>query len=310
MKKILAVVMAAMLLFTLALPAFAVTEIVGNVEAKKVVASIKAANKAPVLDGKVDAGEYSSEITKADADMCFNVSDPRTVAEAKAVSWKLYATYDANYVYIAAVEDVTADKYNCNFTQATSTNIWQQSALQVGISPASSITKPSPCTDFVELGFARNSVTGENFAHTWRDTVPASIKHDASNYKIDYKDNKLTYEVRIPWAWVQATPGKAGEKIGLCVVVARGIQKDPPASSVTHSSWAGGVTATAKDATFFATVTLEAAPVVTTTAAATTKAATGGTTAPKTADMSVIFVGIMLAAIATFAVVTKKNAVK
>ena len=294
MKKLFALLFIAALIASLALPAIAGLETGKNVTDKTVTATINSCTTAPTIDGKFNASEGYTEIKLTDDDMAFASTDPRPVQEAKDISWKLYATYDWQYVYICIVESVTPDKYNLNLTVGNESNMWQQSAIQLGLCSSKSRTDAASSGDFLEFGYGRNSTSGDLLSVSWRSATSAQLSYDPGSnkddWKITYENNVLTYEVRIPWRAFQAGPGGVGEDFGLNVVVGRPGVKDPPAQDRLHSQYAAGVSTLGKNANYFAKIVLAsptgalttqanqststAAPTTTTRAPTTTRATT------------------------------------
>lgn len=264
MKKILSTLLAVVLTASMAIPVFAGYEANSaagepdNGTPNALAFTIPKANAAPTIDGKIGDGEYG-EIAFTKDMMSYAWADSLDKADAEAINWKLYGTYDDNYIYAAITCDAPADKYFNDLDQSDAGNIWQQSGIQLGFT-----TIGADKEEFNELGYARNSSDGSLMSVRWKNEAPEAAddytpEPDTGDFTIGYANNTLTYEVRVPWTSFLKANAKEGDKILMGAVAALG-RGD---GEHLHSQLGYGITGDpGKHVDGFSTITLGAAPAV------------------------------------------------
>lgn len=284
MKKFISLMLTALMCAALAIPAAAVQEKGAN--AASVTATIPAVSKKPVLDGKVSAGEYSEIVYSTDDLLFFGINDD-VLAKMKKTGFKIYASYSADTVYVAAVVD-TPDY--CQ-TSKNVNDIWQQTCLQVS---GARVDETAPATRF-EFGYAKNSDTSELMFSPWTDAYGSGFKAalDGSDFQIKTVNGVTTYEIAIPAKCFGVDKLEEGGKLGLNFTM--NIGQSQETRGVIE--WSQGC-AINKDSTIFAKCTL------------TGKIKSAGTSAsPATADNLSLTV-LVIASMTTLCgvVVSKKRA--
>lgn len=243
MKKCISFILTALMCAALAIPAAAVEEKGAN--AASVTAEIPAVSKKkPVLDGVVSDGEYA-EIKYSADDLFFWAVDDNVLANMKKTGFRIYASYSADTVYVAAVVD-TPDY--CQ-TAGNVADIWQQTCLQVsGARP----DETTPETRF-EFGYAKNSDTGELMFSPWTDAYGSGYNAalDGSDFQIKTLNGVTTYEIAIPAKCFGIDKLEEGGKLGLNFTM--NIGQSQETRGVIE--WSQGC-ATNKDSTVFAKCTL------------------------------------------------------
>lgn len=212
--------------------------------AEKVTTTISAVgDKKPVIDGKIDDGEYTP-ISFSKDDLMYLGYDDARLAEMKDTDVKIYASYDAENVYIGVVVSTP------DFVQkATSGNdMWQNYCIQL-CGAAADETDPG---SRAELGYARNSETGELLFANWSSGYLDGYAADTTgkDFAVVTKNGVTTYEVAMPAAAFGMDSLKEGGKIGLDITM---VLSDDNGPAVIE--WAQGCYV-AKDSTVFAKVTL------------------------------------------------------
>lgn len=256
MKRVFSLLLVFTLIAALALPVFAGYEAGAKSDTRSTF-EIPKANTSPTIDGNLEGDTYK-ELAYSKDSLSYAWGDTDfTDADAKAVNWKLYGCYDDKYIYIGITCEAPSDKYKNDLDQSGAGNIWQQTGVQVGLAPTS-----ASANEFIELGYARNSTSGEEICTRWLesptskdDFTPEAGKGD---FKVTYANNTLTYEVKVAWTAFQGADAKQGDKVLLGVVVARGA-----GDQHLHSQLGYGITGDpGKNADGFSELTLGAAPAV------------------------------------------------
>lgn len=291
MKKHLALFLTALLVFVMAIPAFAGAE--REVDVGNVKFGIKRATKEFKPDGVIEEGEYY-EIPLKDTWLSYAWNDINDEAEnqAKSMEPKLYMSWDDKYVYTATVYKVSKF-FNEYGTDPGS--IWKAACIQNNFAPKAEDVLLAE--NRLEYGVSLTSDTNELVSFVWADSSDGGAIGWSPEPNVDYivthSNNVLTYEVRTPWeAFYDGTP-KEGDVFGYCIVWAGG----PDYEEYVHAQLASGCTGFGKDAFSFAQVTLEAAPVIEAQPPAEEPVTTSvPTPAPQTAD---VFTAVVFAAVAT-----------
>ncbi len=243
MKKKSLLIAAALITAALMLPVSANSIELGS-NAEKVTTTISAVgDKKPVIDGKIDDGEYAP-ISFSKDDLMYLGYDDARLAEMKDTDVKIYASYDAENVYIGVVVSTP------DFVQkATSGNdMWQNYCIQL-CGAAADETDPG---SRAELGYTRNNETGELLFANWSSGYLDGYAADTTgkDFAVVTKNGVTTYEVAMPAAAFGADSLKEGGNIGLDITM---VFSDDNGPAVIE--WAQGCYV-AKDSTVFAKVTL------------------------------------------------------
>lgn len=261
MKRIISSAMSlAVMLTAFALPTFAAANEGSN--SKSVTATIAGiSSEKPVLDGKIGKYEYEEIKFTADDLRVSGTSDERLKKNVTASeSMKLYASYSKDTVYVAVVIDTP------EYVQTmTATDMWQQHSLQIGAAKGDEKT----AANRTEMGFARRSDDDTLMYVLWTDAYKTewNANTQGKDFVCVTENGVTTYEIALPAEVFGVDTLDKGDTIRLnfCMNVAT--------SSADRGAveWSQG-TATAKDATLHALVTLGdaiVAPAATTTAAQT-----------------------------------------
>ena len=212
--------------------------------AEKVTTTISAVgDKKPVIDGKIEDGEYAP-INFTKDDLMYLGYDDARLTEMKNTDVKLYASYDAENVYIGVVVSTP------DFVQkATDGNaMWQNYCVQLCGAAADEADSGSRA----ELGYTRNSETGELLFANYSSGYLSGYTADTTgkDFAVVTENGVTTYEVAMTAAAFGADSLKEGRKIGLDITM---VFSDDNGPAVIE--WAQGCYV-AKDSTVFAKVTL------------------------------------------------------
>lgn len=300
MKKLTSIAMAILLCSMLALTAMAGYEEGALVTSASVAFDVKKASVAQALDGAITDGEYYKIDVPADG-MSYawdDAGDDGT--HAKSLKFDYYMSWDDAGIRTAVVYKA-GQTYENKYVAGEEGNIWNRTAVQICYAPIT-----DDAADFIELGFARNSDTGDLLNVTWRDVNSGGVTGTGltstagKDYTVVLASNgDLVYETFVPWTAFLAANAKLGDKVGTNLVVAGGSE----ALGHSHAQVAAGCTGDpGKNATLFAKVSLVEAP-----PAPATEAPTDGTTAPQTGDMSIAMIAVMLVSAAAAVVVLKRK---
>lgn len=293
MKKLTSIVMAILLCTMLALTAMAGYEEGALVTSASVAFDAKKASVAQAFDGVISDGEYYKIDVPAEG---LSFAWDADEAATKGIKFDYYLAWDDNGMRVAVVYKA-GQNYENLYEEGEEGNIWNRTAVQYCFAP---ITDDEG--NFLELGIARNSANGKLLSVTWRDTLGTGFVPTAGqDYTVVLAANgDLVYEAFVPYNTFIETAPKLGDKVGTNLVVAGGTE----AIGHSHVQVAAGCTGDpGKNATLFAKVTLVEAPPAPTTEAP----AADAPTAPKTGDMSIAMIAIMLVSAAAAVVVLKKK---
>ncbi|NLE14056.1 MAG: hypothetical protein GX628_10335 [Clostridiales bacterium] len=303
MKKIFCMVLVILTVAVLTVPSFA-AEVIGANSAKIAVTIKGISAEKPVIDGTVGEFEYE-EIKYTEADCrYYSSSKDAFVDTIKKYTYKMYASYDAEYIYLAVIVDTP------NYTQTKDAgSIWQEYSLQV------SCAKPDEATpaNRSEYGFAKMSTDGKLVFNAWADAYNFKWAPDLTgkDFNVYTKNDVTTYEMRIPAGAFGIKAFNKGEKIRLnfCMNVGSDTVGDKERGQIEWSQGCGG----SKDATKFAVLTLGDSiviPVVETTAAAKPAAAKPAAgAAAQTADvLGYAAAAVIASAAAGFAALKSRKA--
>ncbi|MCI6840780.1 MAG: hypothetical protein MR889_01465, partial [Clostridiales bacterium] len=200
-------------------------------------------DKKPVIDGKIDDGEYAP-ISFSKDDLMYLGYDDARLAEMKDTDVKIYASYDAENVYIGVVVS-TPDFVQ---TSVDGGNMWQNYCVQL----CGATADESDSNSRSELAYSRNSETGDLLFMNWSSGYLGGYTADTTgkDFAVVTKNGVTTYEIAMPAAAFGADSLKEGGKIGLDITM---VFSDDNGPAVIE--WAQGCYV-AKDSTVFAKVTL------------------------------------------------------
>lgn len=247
MKRILTAALAILMVAALAIPSAAAEKVGANAAGKVAVTIAGVSTEAPKLDGKIGKYEYQ-EIKYTADDMRYSAADVDALMKR---SFKMYAAYSADKMYLAVVVDTpeyvqTAD---------TAGNLWQQHCLQVSCAKGDEKTAANRS----EYGFARNSKTDKLMFNAWADAYKAAWTPDLTgkDFVCVTENGVTTLEVAIPAKSFGVDSFKKGDTVRMNVLM--NVAKD--SSAAAQIEWSTGC-GSGKDATKFATLTLGDAIVV------------------------------------------------
>ncbi|MCL2814465.1 MAG: hypothetical protein FWD23_07685 [Oscillospiraceae bacterium] len=243
MKKFIAIVL---VLAFAALPLAVSAEI--ELVNENIKTSVKKAAATPVIDGKLDAEAYAKIETVQDDFYFYTDSDYDAWLVANIP--ELYMSYDANNLYVF-ISGNGSQYYYCEHDDPDDTgNIWNQSCIQISAS-----TADAEGGDRLEIGLARNHVSGRQLSNIWAQGSDSNGRDEyemieGHNYSIILDGGKINYEVSIPWTtFLPATPA-AGTVFGFNFMF--GISDDGNRQGFEYSSGCNR----SKDASLFAKITL------------------------------------------------------
>lgn len=285
MKKFVSLALsAAILAAAFTLPALAAAQEGSN--SKSVTATVAGiSSKAPKLDGVVGKDEYKEIPFTTDDLRISGTTNERLASNVElAKTLKLYASYSKDTMYVAVV--VNTPEY---VQTMESSDMWQQHSLQIGAAKGDE----SVVTNRSEMGFARRSDDNKLIFKLWTDAYNTGWAADTTgkDFVCVTKDGVTTYEIAIPAKMFGVESLKKGDKVrlNLCLNIA------------TSSADRGAIecsqgTATGKNATYHALVTLGNAIVATN---------TGSSIAPQTADASALILLAVVSSLSAAYVIRK-----
>ena len=254
MKRFTCVALALLFIFTLSLTAMASDWEEGSlVGTKSVTFEAKKASVAQAFDGKITEGEYYKiELTE---DMMSYTSEGADNSIAKGLKYDVYLSWDDNNVRTAIVYKKGNPYFNAYEMDGGEGNIYNRTAIQVCCGIIG-----NEITDFVELGFGRNSDNGNQLNVSWRQSISGTdfTSTAVKDYTVALDANgDLIYEVAVPWVSFAPAAMKLGESFGWLGLVAGGTEE----AGYVHSQIAAGCSGTpGKDSSYFAQVKLVDAP--------------------------------------------------
>lgn len=234
----------AVILSALVIPAFAAAKEGGN--SKTVSTTISGvSSQTPVLDGKIGKYEYKEIAYTTDDLRISGTTDERLAKNLEiAKSLKLYASYSKEKVYVAVV--VNTPEYVQTLEPG---DMWQMHSLQVGAAKGDETTP----TNRTELGFARRSDNDKLIYKLWTDAYNTGWNADTTgkDFVCVTANGVTTYELALPAKIFGVDSLNKGDKIrlNLCLNIATN------SGDRGAVEWSQG-TATGKNATFHALVTL------------------------------------------------------
>lgn len=190
-------------------------------------AKIDSVKNAPVLDGKVDSKEYGDVMWEIKPDNKL-VSYAQFEKNNYTSTAKVYATYDADNLYLAVVVDTSI--HDNTATTADPSSMWKYTCIQVNVSSYGRDTEyMSENWDFGvnqkstqdnvmrQYGFGVNN-DGETLTCVWQGDPSKKCE----NVKVVREGQVTTYEAAIAWSDLNDKDGEAfeakkGDEIGLSV---------------------------------------------------------------------------------------------
>ncbi len=242
MKRILSIALAALMTAALMTSVSAVDQKGKNNDT--VTAEVSGVStEAPVIDGKIGKYEYS-EIDYTADDMYYSGPTDARLKVTLGLGCKLYASYDADYMYVAVVLDTP------EFIQEAdpASNMWQQHCLQISAAKGNE-TEAATRT---EIGISRNTKTNEQISNVWVDAYGTSVALEGGkDFMVVTENGVTTYEARIPAACFGVKSLKEGEQVRMNFCINAGSASDDRGVI----EWASGC-CSGKDATKHALVDL------------------------------------------------------
>ena len=207
MRKILAIV----LVFALMAAAFPMVVSADQVDLENfnIQISIDRAAVPPVIDGRIDEHSYKM-IDAARGDFSYNDNSDGSFLGflQDAGNVQAYISYDADNFYVLL--SGSSQHYYCEIDDPGS--IWQQSGIQISVATGDAFGDAR-----LELGLARNSITGDYMSNLWADGPDGPSNFDivfGQNAAILIDGGRINYEIAIPWTTFLPAAPSAGETFG------------------------------------------------------------------------------------------------
>lgn len=146
-------------------------------------------DNAPVIDGKIDDGEWGDVAftVQVGEDNIFARTGDGVTPGPEDFSADIYLGYDSTHVYIAAVAEYAIHKNEALLPS----DLWQGDCMQIQISD-------SVGTNRNELGFSFNSLTSKQQAVAWANTGNFTMEGGEGQDYIVYRDGTTTvYEIAL-----------------------------------------------------------------------------------------------------------------
>ena len=249
MKKITAVVVACMMLLSLAVCASAYWE--PEEAFLEVKFNIGKQTVAWAADGTITDGEYYP-VAIDPTWLSYAINDNDTdngLAYAKSITPELYMSWDENYVYTATRYEVPNGHEN--LWDGDPASMWYSGAVQFNYANFDEVASEYR----LEYGVGLSSDTGNILYTVWADGCGEGYQPTEDDAKVWLDGNTLTYETRCPWtafADEDNTGYKEGNGFNFCLVWSVGELQD-----YVHIQLAEGCTGNGKHAENFAQVTLD-----------------------------------------------------
>ena len=299
MKKTLSLILAAMLLGTMAVTASAVDTLPADLQGK-IGFGIQKATTTWLVDGVKSEGEYYD--VEYSTDWCVGVcSDAAASDTAQALPVDLAMSWDEEYVYVwMSYTEETGHK----FTAADHPDFWDGEIVQLGFADMDVV--PGEAADRLETGYGQYSDSGEKTTINWASPLDAPVQgYAASNGAVEdfecfIDGNTVSYEIRVPVNAFTNNAAKEGYEFKFCPVICY------DGGNSTYFMWSlgDGITGGPKDAYQHVNVKMEAAPVVETVAEVVEEAADA--TAPATFDAGIVAAVAAIVSAAGYAISKKR----
>lgn len=198
MKKLLSILIIAVMVFSLCTFVHAEEEEFATVEALQF-------DKLPEIDGKVSVEEWGDP-TVAHIKYPENPQTDVSKDDQTDVEFTIWFRYTFDGLYIAAQ---TPDTSPCN-DNVTTQNIWNGDCLQMRLDPygctADQYLTPSPSRelnfseDYQEFAFAYCKEDGECYSYCWHGVMQGlALQSEGGKYGASNDGKITTYEVFVPW---------------------------------------------------------------------------------------------------------------
>ena len=247
MKKFLAIIM----VFALAAAVFpmAVSADQINLENLNIQITVDRAAVPPVIDGRIDEHSYKM-IEAARGDFSYNDNSDGSFLGflQDAGNVQAYISYDADNFYVLL--SGSALYYYCEIDDPSS--IWRQSGIQISVATGDAFGDAR-----LELGLARNSISGNYMSNLWANGPDGPNNFDivfGQNAAILREGDRINYEIAIPWTMFLPAVPSAGDTFGFNYVYYFFPESEFNRMIVEYSAGC----AYGKDAEEFAKVTLTA----------------------------------------------------
>jgi len=210
----------------------------------------------PVLDGKLDGDGAYTKIGYRSTEISYAWSDDvdNSEAWARGLDFQIYASYDANNIYILVVSDA---KHYFNECDDGDGNAWQYSCIQVSLADDG-----DSGGDRLEYGLWRKSNDGGQGSVIWSQHSNAKAEFTpvaGTNYVVNLDGGKLYYETVVPVnTFLNYDSISEGDAIRFNIVIG---QADANTVGHVHTQYSSGCTGNGKNSDYFAKITL-GAPIV------------------------------------------------
>lgn len=156
---------------------------------KNISADITHTDTAPVLDGVISEGEYTS-LNIPRTSLSYVTGSESDWAKAHTLVFSAYACNDGEYLYFAVtyIQDSASRKAECDVR-----NMWAQSCLLVSLAPRDAVGRSA-----LECGY-RLSKDNTQSCYVWNNYNNTSYRPDG-DFTVAYENNILTYEIRVPFS--------------------------------------------------------------------------------------------------------------
>lgn len=248
MKKLTAIILCALLLVAMAIPAFAATEAKADGYVDNPAFEVKKATTAWKADGVMSDGEYYKiDVQKTWISGAW--ADESMEDACLNLDFTLAMSWDESYIY-TFITFVDPDGHS-NTCDADPGSMWQQGAVQLNFADVD-------CSgdQRLEYGIGKSSDTGDLISTVWADYLSSGYAV-TGDFGVTVDGSTVTYEARTPYSAFTETAAATGVQYGVCYVIAWGAD-----TSHLHTQLATGCTGFGKDAGAFAHITLADAPVV------------------------------------------------
>lgn len=301
MKKTLSMILAAMLVGTMAVTASAVETLPEDLQGK-IGFGIQKATTGWLIDGVKSEGEYYDVDYKTE--WCVGVcSDAAASDTAQALPVDLAMSWDEEYVYIwMSYTEATGHK----FTAADHPAFWDGEIIQLGFADMDVVA--GEATDRLETGYGQYSDSGEKTTINWASPLDAPVQGYAADngavedFECFIDGNTVTYEIRVPVNSFTEKTAAEGYEFKFCPVICY----DGGAGAYYMWSLGDGITGGPKDAYQHVNVKMEAAPVVETEAEVVEEVvADTAVAAPATFDAAIVAAVAAIVSAAGYAISKK-----
>ena len=240
MKKLLSILITAVMIFSLCTFAEADEEAFATVEALQF-------DKLPEIDGKVSADEWG-EPSVAHIKYPENPQTDVSKDDQTDVEFTVWFRYTFDGIYIAAQ---TPDTSPCN-DNVDNQNIWNGDCLQMRLDPYGCTEDqglvPSPSRDlnysedYQEFAFAYCKDDGECYAYCWHGIMSGlALQSEGGKYGASNDGTTTTYEVFIPWDELVYDMPHVGMSYGIAAALLTATEGENDNKWQNWLEWGSGV---------------------------------------------------------------------